>query len=63
MDHHCVWLNACVGHKNYKLFLLLLLYGGIFAIFLVATLLQEMIYEIVVNKVGLIESSFDYIVS
>ena len=24
IDHHCVWINACVGEKNYKLFLMFL---------------------------------------
>jgi DHHC palmitoyltransferase len=23
-DHHCVWLNNCIGEKNYKLFLTLI---------------------------------------
>ncbi len=23
-DHHCMWINNCIGRKNYKLFLIMI---------------------------------------
>ncbi|EOY18738.1 DHHC-type zinc finger family protein [Theobroma cacao] len=29
MDHHCLWINNCVGYWNYKAFFTLVLYATI----------------------------------
>lgn len=39
MDHHCVWFYQCVGHGNYKAFILTLFYGFILCLFVFVTIM------------------------
>jgi len=42
MDHHCPWINGCVGHHNQKAFLLFIFYGGLYCWFILAAVSQPM---------------------
>lgn len=44
MDHHCPWLNNCVGFYNRKYFMMLLMYAWLLTLFFIVGAIPHLLW-------------------
>ncbi|KAF9144575.1 palmitoyltransferase for Vac8p [Mortierella sp. GBA39] len=43
MDHHCPWVNGCIGFDNYKYFYLFIFYGSLASLWVVGSMIPMLL--------------------
>uniref|UniRef100_A0A0E0CA74 S-acyltransferase n=1 Tax=Oryza meridionalis TaxID=40149 RepID=A0A0E0CA74_9ORYZ len=49
-DHHCIWINNCVGHENYKIFLVFVLYAVIASLYSLVLVIGGAVHSLPKNE-------------